>query len=347
MPTRLEQIHGIFQRPDIFSNSSIVPADPDPDYMWIPQLLDPPIHTKWRQLLAPFFGPAAIEELAPRIRRRSAEILDDVVQRGECEYVADVALRLPNTIFMEFLGLPVSEAKQFQEWEVRILHSDTPGQGDFVQAIHEVEQYLSDLIVQRRIRPHDDLVSHAIKFEIDDEPVSHEDLVSLLLLLFQAGLDTVQAQLTWSMYHLATHHDDRRRLVQDPGLMPIAIEELLRYYSIIPTGRKVKQDTELLGCHLRSGQMVLMVTGLANHDGAEFPTPDDVVIDRPINRHLAFGAGPHRCLGSHLARRELEIGLTDWHARIPDYGIVPGSKIIEHNGVIGLDSLPLQWHSAR
>jgi len=342
MFTRIEDVRAAFQYPEMFSSTAVGPTDPNPPYMWIPEMLDPPLHTKWRQLLGPTFSPAAIAKLEPRVRKRFAEILDEVAPRGECDYVADVALRFPNTIFMEIMGLPVSDAAQFQVWETAILHG-TIGSQESLDAMGEVTQYFSDLIAQRRDQPREDLLSAAIEYRIDGEPVSDDDLLALCLLLFMAGLDTVAAQLTYSMFHLATHEDDRRRLVEDPSLFPTAIEEFLRYYSFVTPGRKIIKSEEFRGCPMKAGQMIYLPLVAANRDPSEFPEADRVVIDRESNRHIAFGAGPHRCLGSHLARQELRIGLAEWHARVPNYRLAEGAPVMEHGGQIGLDSLRIVW----
>jgi cytochrome P450 len=277
------------------------------------------------------------------VKQRFAEILDDVASRGECDYVADVALRFPNTIFMEIMGLPVSDADQFQVWETDILHTGATGNERSLAAMNEVVAYFAELVAERRKTPREDLVSAAIGFEIDGKPVSDEDLLYMCLLLFMAGLDTVAMQLSYSMMHLATHDDDRRRLVENPSLFPGAIEEFLRYYSFVTPGRKIMADTDFHGCPVKAGQMAFLPLVAANRDPAEFPDAGQVIIDRDENRHIAFGAGPHRCLGSHLARQELRIGLMDWHARIPNYRLAEGVEIREHGGQIGLDNLPLLW----
>jgi cytochrome P450 len=341
--TRMTDIRAALQSPKLFSSTAVGPSDPDPPYMWIPEMLDPPIHTKWRQLLGPIFSPAAIAKLEPRVRQRFREILDEVAPRGQCDYVADVALRFPNTIFMEIMGLPVSDAAQFQVWETDILHTGSVGDDRSLNAMNEVIGYFGQLVAERRKSPREDLVSTALTFVIDGEHVSDGDLMSMCLLLFMAGLDTVAMQLSYSMMHLAGHDEDRRRLVAEPSLFPTAIEEFLRYYSFVTPGRKIMQDTEFNGCPVKAGQMASFPLVSANRDPDEFVDADKVLIDRVDNRHIAFGAGPHRCLGSHLARQELRIGMTDWHARIPDYRLKEGVAIREHGGQIGLDNLSLEW----
>jgi cytochrome P450 len=341
--TRMEDIRAAFQDPQLFSSRAVSPIDPDPPYLWIPEMLDPPVHTKWRHLLGPFFSPGSVAKWQPRVRQRFGEILDEIAPRGECDYVADVALRFPNTIFMEIMGLPVSDADQFQVWETDILHSGLVGNEKSLQAMNEVVAYFSALVAERRKKPQDDLVSLAADFEIGGERVSDEDLLAMCLLMFMAGLDTVAMQLSYSMLHLATHDDDRQRLVDDPSLFPTAIEEFLRYYAFVTPGRKITRDVEFQGCPMRAGQMVSLPLVSANRDEREFPDADKVIIDREANHHIAFGAGPHRCLGSHLARQELQIGLTEWHARIPHYRLVQDVPVREHGGQIGLDNLSLAW----
>ncbi|SEG88499.1 Cytochrome P450 [Thermomonospora echinospora] len=342
--TRMAEIRATYQNTDAISNRAVVPHQPDPPYKWIPEMLDPPEHTKWRKLLGPFFAPGAVDRLEPKLRQRFDEIMDDVVDRGRCDYVADVALRFPNTIFMEMMGLPISDADQFQVWQTAILHKGASAPEAAFQAMLEVNDYFAALIAERRRNPREDIVSIASTWRIDGEPVSEEDLHGLCLLLFMAGLDTVAMQLSYSMYHLAANPEDRRRVVEDPALFAPAIEEFLRYYAFVTPGRKVVKDTEIAGCPVKAGQMVWLPLVSANRDPREFPDADKVIIDRKDNRHLAFGAGPHRCLGSHLARRELTIGLTEWHRRIPDYHLDPDVEIREHGGQIGLDNLPLVWN---
>jgi cytochrome P450 len=341
-PTRMADIRDALQQPDLFSSSSVIPADPDPPYLWIPEMLDPPLHTKWRQLLGSWFSPGTVDRLKPRIRQRFTEILDDVAGRGECDLVKDVALRYPNTIFMEIMGLPVEEAARFQYWEEEILHSNYDTERT-LPAMVEVNTYFADLITRRRKDPKDDLVSAAGKWEIDGEPVADSDLLAMCLLLFMAGLDTVAAQFSYSIMHLARNPQDRQRLLDEPDLWPSAIEEFLRYYAFVTPGRKLTRDVDFNGCPMKAGQMVFLPLSAATRDPAEFPDAEKVILDRKANRHIAFGAGPHRCLGSHLARTELLIGLTEWHRRIPHYRLVEDTPILEHGGQIGLDNLPIVW----
>jgi cytochrome P450 len=344
--TRMDDIRLSYQSADTFSNSAVTPPDPNPPYRWIPEMLDGRIHTTWRQLLGPWFSPGAVATLEPKVRQRFSEVLDTVADRGACDFVHDVALLFPNAIFMDIMGLPREDADRFQQWEVDILHGGRITDEDRQrqqQAMIAVINYFSELIADRRATPRDDLLSTALEWEIDGEPIPDKDLLDCCLLMFMAGLDTVAAQLTYSFWHLATHDEDRRRLVAQPTLIPTAIEEFLRYYSFVTPGRKVMNDTEISGCPVPAGSMVYLPLVSANRDPREFADADRVLIDREENRHIAFGAGPHRCLGSHLARQELRIAFEMWHQRIPEYGLADGAEIREHGGQIGIDNLPLVW----
>jgi cytochrome P450 len=344
--TRMAEIRTSYQTTDVFSNSAVTVTDPNPPYKWIPEMLDGHIHTAWRQMLTPLWSPAAVDRMRPKLRQRFSEVLDSVATKGSCDYVADIALAFPNVIFMDLMGLPRDDADQFQAWEVAILHGDRTAKNTAekqMNAMMEVMGYFSQLIAQRRAEPRGDMLSHVLAQRIDGEQIPDEDLLAFCLLMFMAGLDTVAAQLTFNTWHLATHDADRHRLVAEPALWPSAIEEFLRYYSFVTPSRKVMKDTEIAGCPIKAGQMVHLPLVSANRDPREFDRAGEVIIDREVNRHIAFGAGPHRCLGSHLAREELLTAMTMWHERIPEYRVAPGFEVLEHGGQIGIESLQLVW----
>jgi cytochrome P450 len=339
------------QNPRLFSNTATTPADPDPSFMWIPEMLDPPEHTRWRQLLGPMFTPQRMALLEPTVQRRCVELVESIASRGECDFFQDFAREYPTTIFMGLMGLPISEARLLMEWEDAILNfstEDDPDRSKMMKAMSDVQDFFRELIAVRRKDPQDDLVSASLTWEIDGQPIPEADLLNMCLLLFMAGLDTVTQQLTYSFLHLATHQDDRQRLVDEPAVIPGAIEELLRYYAIVTVGRRVMEDTDFHGCPFKTGEIIFMPLTASTRDEREFPGADRVDFDRSPNHHIAFGAGPHRCLGSHLARRELRIALEEWHRSIPNYRLAPGFEpptIREHSGggVLGLDRLPLVW----
>jgi cytochrome P450 len=346
MATRMDDIRRSFQTAEVFSNTAVTPGEPDPPYRWIPEMLDGKYHLYWRQMLGPLWSPPAIDKLRPRLLQRFTEVLDAVADKGECEFVNDVALLFPNVMFMDLMGLPRADAAQFQAWEVAILHGGVGPERDQqrMDAMMAVIGYFMGLIAERRKEPRDDMLSYVLAAKLDDGPIPEQDILDFCLLMFMAGLDTVANQLTYNFWHLATHDDDRRRIVDDPSMIPGAVEEFLRYYSFVTPSRKVLSDTEIAGCPVPAGHMVFLPLVAANRDPREFgPDANEVKIDRGVNRHIAFGAGPHRCLGSHLARAELYIAMEEWHKRIPNYRIAPGTEVLEHGGQYGIEQLHLVW----
>jgi cytochrome P450 len=341
-----EGILQIMQNPEVFSNSVVTALDPEPPYKWIPEMLDGDEHKQWRQQLGPLFAPKAVERLDETIRQRAAELIEAFADRGSCDFMAEFAQRFPTTIFLELMGLPVEELDQFMAWEHDILHvghGDESGQEKQIAAMMAVMGRFFTIITERREEPRDDIVSKALQYEIDGKPVSDADLLSFCLLMFMAGLDTVSVTLGWTFLHLARNDSDRERVVADPGVLNSAVEEFVRAYAIVIPARKVMRDIEIQGCPMKAGDMVNIPLIAATRDEAAFPDAHTVDITRKPNSHIGFGAGPHRCLGSHLARRELRIALQEWHKRIPNYRVADGATLQETGGQLGLNSLPLVW----
>jgi len=344
--TEPEMIRAALQHPEIFSSSVVTPLEEDPPYKWIPEMLDPPEHTKWRQLLAPHFAPKLMEQMEGRVKERCIEIIDSFAARGHCDFLRDFAWRYPTTIFMEMMGLPLDGLDRFLSWEHEILHltvDEDPDRSRAVAAMIAVQGYFAELIEMKRVHPGEDLLTTALRWEIDGKPISQEDMLSWCLLMFMAGLDTVSIQLSYAFWYLASHPEARSRLAADPSLAAPAVEEFLRVFAFVAPSRKVTQETEFHGCPLKKGDMVLLPLSAACRDAGAFADPVSVQLERDHNNHIAFGLGPHRCLGSHLARRELRVALEEWHRRIPDYHLAQGVEPVEHGGMYGIDVLELSW----
>ena len=342
--TKTEDIRAALQAPEIFSSAATgIPAQPPRKERLYPLELDPPEHRPYRQVLTPFFAPKAVAAKADVIRQVCLDLIEPMVPRGECEFNADFAEPFPTTIFTSMLGLPNSESKQFIDWNSVLLHGFDDPQARAAAGV-EINAYLRDLIDQRAADPRDDLVSQLLDTTIEGEPVSREAVQNFTFLLFVAGLDTVTAALGFVFRFLAEHPLHRRQLLDDSTLIQGAVEELLRVFSFVNMGRTVVSDVEFAGVQMKAGDRVLTSTTFAAIDPDEFGDPLVVDFHRRANRHLAFGAGPHRCAGSHLARAELRTAVSEFHARIPDYEAVRADEIRMHGGgSIGMDRLTLRW----
>jgi cytochrome P450 len=345
--TRYEDILGAYQDPETFTTDAVTVFEPDPSYQWIPHMLGGDEHRQWRRALGPYFSPKAIGALDDRIRGWAAELIDALAARGECDVIADFSFYYPTTIFLGLMGLPPDDLPRFMAWESNILHShgSTPEEieRNRMMAMTAVFDYFGTVITERRAQPGDDPISHAIGFEVDGRPVTDDEVTSYCFFMFMAGLDTVAAALGYALYHFATHPGDRQRIVADPALIPAAIEEILRVYAFTIPARKVSKDIEVGGCPIAAGSMVQLPIRAATRDSSAFAGGADVRIDRTPNNHIAFGAGPHRCLGSHLARHELIIALEEWHKRIPAYRLADAAAIFEVGRSSGPDSVSLRW----
>jgi cytochrome P450 len=350
MATDHATITEILQDPERFSSTAIIPLEPDPAYQWIPEMLDPPEHTAWRRLLAPHFTPKRAEDMSDAVRARCAEIIDGFAGKGEIDFVDGFARRFPTSIFLELFGLPAQDLDGLLDWEFQIMHPDNEADPDrtrFLAAMNSVMGYFGELIATRRANPDDareDLLSIALGWRIDGEPIPDEQMLPFCLFLFIAGLDTVTSQLTYMFHHLATNVGDRDRIAAEPRIRAKAVEEFLRAHGIIVSGRKVTVDTVVNGCPIKAGEMIALRLSGAGRDASIYPDAHRIDLDRDFTRHISFGSGRHTCLGAHLARQEMRIALDEWHKRIPAYSIAPHAVILERTaGTWGLDSLPLIW----
>jgi cytochrome P450 len=239
------------------------------------------------------------------------------------------------------LGVPAEEAPMFRAWMHDLLEVGPTDTDVLRTTTHAMVNYMRELVESHRVNGGEDLVSFLLDQEIDGEPIPDDELVNMLFLLLIAGVDTTWSAIGSSMLHLATHPDDRRRLAADPSLIPTATEEFLRAYAPVFIARVATQDTELAGCPINQGSWVMLSFNAANRDPEVFEQPEEVVIDRAVNRHAAFGLGVHRCLGSNLARLEMTIALEAWLARFPEFSLTdPAAVTFSAGQVRGPRSIP-------
>lgn len=323
----------------------------------IPLNVDPPRHSKYRKLLDPLFSPRRMDEQEDDITRRVNAFIDAFIDRGECNFSEEFAEVFPSSVFLGLMGLPEDELRLFLRLRDGILHPEKVDPDALVDmdkrsAVmnatgEEIYAYFGALIDERRRTPTNDIISRFLAAEIDGEKLSREDILDIAFLFLIAGLDTVSDSLTCFYAFLATHPDHRRQIVDNPAIIASAVEELLRWESPVAAGvpRVATEDTVLPGGEpVSAGTAIVPNYGAANVDPSAFADAFDVRFDREPNHHIAFGGGVHRCLGSHLARRELRITLREWHRRIPEYRLKPGHEELEYPpGLRHVKDLTLTW----
>jgi cytochrome P450 len=275
-------------------------------------------------------------------------LIEGFAARGGCDFVADFASAYPTAVFLHSLGLPVDDTKTFADWVRNIFdnfrHPDLAPLLN--RALDQVRSYFGNLIADRRADPRDptvDFMSHLLGSSIDGRPLSDDEILNISVVLLMAGIETTTGQLGFMFAYLASNPVARQRIIDEPAVIPAAVEEFLRAQSIILPGRKLTRDADFHGCPMKKGDMVMLPIPAANRSPAMFPDPAELDFDRTPNRHIAFGAGAHRCLGIHLARRELATALRIWHERIPNYHIANDEPLYERGGTLGPVSLPLAW----
>ncbi len=341
--TRNADIREVLQDPVLFSSKGITGFSKllGQDWDLIPVELDPPEHAKFRAIMNPLFSPKRINELEHDIRECASHLVRKAAQRKDCDFNEAFGRPLPVTIFVRLMGLPMEEFDTFMRWEDMVLHSMDMNVRH--EGAVEIHNYLKELIAKRKLQPVDDLVSFAVKAEIDGQKLTDDEIMGICFLLFVGGLDTVAASLAFTFKYLAENPEARQRLINEPDLVASAVEEILRTHSVVVTNRIVTQDTTFRDIKMKQGDCVVCYTALGSMDPKEFENTQELILDRSPNRHLAFSTGPHRCLGSHLARREMQIAIKVWLKTIPDFWIPEGAEIKAHGGIFGLDSLPLCW----
>ena len=340
----------VLKNPSVFSSKKAfdVLASPVP---LVPIAFDPPEQARYRHILQPFFSPRVIKPLEPDLRKQVIELIEPIAQRGHCEFVSEVAAVFPTQVFLTLFGLPLDMRDQFIEWKNAVLNlSAAAGQTTIDEAAQqgmlkaaELFMYLSELIQKRRGVPGDDVLSQVLNVEPPDA-LSDEEAIGLCFLFILAGLDTVMDSLGFGMQRLAENPRRRKEIVDDPGLIPAAMEELLRLDPPAPFIPRVTTRQTQVGAHvLPEGSRITSYLAVANRDEAMFPNPYQLDFHRAENRHISFGMGVHRCLGSHLARLEMQVLYEEWHQRIPHYHITEGTSPHVHwpRGTVGLDSLHL------
>ena len=324
------------------SNRNIFSSALGETWPLIPLEIDPPEHGKWRSLLNPLLSPRRVVNLEPIVRPRAIELIEGIKAKGNsCEAMHDFAFPFAVSIFLQFLGIGHERLHEFVGWANDLLHG-TPAQRTAAAKI--VVAFLDDLQALRRREPADDFMTFVTQAEIDGRRMTPEEVKAMSVLLFVAGLDTVAAAIGFDLLYLAQHRAEQEMLRAEPGRILLAAEEMLRAFPTVTPIRRATRDVEVAGALIKAGDLIACPSMTANRDPAEFANPEKIDFAREDNRHVAFAYGPHRCLGSHLARREVVIGLEEWLARIPTFRFKEGHLPTVYGGfVFGVEDLMLAW----
>jgi cytochrome P450 len=351
LPVRHGDIARIARDPETFSSRAVEATGQIPERgreLRIPPITsDPPEHDEERRLLLPLFTKPRIRELEDLTKEKAAALIDGFVGKGAVDAADEYARHIPVTVISHMLGVPPEDELKFGEWVVQFLKVGPRDPAVRVQAIKTITQYFRELMAQQRDRADQGLVGYLQGKTEDGHELTDEQAVGMCFLLLVAGIDTTWSTIGSSLWHLATHPEDRRRLVREPELLDTAIEEFLRAYAPITIGRTATRPVEVGDHRMKPGERVLLSWGAANRDPDVFERADEVLIDREENRHLAFGLGIHRCIGSNLARMELKVALSEWLQRIPEFELSTKHQVTWTGGnVRGPEALHLVFPSA-
>ncbi len=342
LPTRYEDVRAIANDTEHFSSRRVVVRNVRPDEVVPspPITSDPPNHKPYKRLLLPPFTVAAMAKLEPKARAICNALIDDFIGDGCCDAAQQYTRHIPVKVIAHMLGVPDSDSHLFIRWIHEILELGITNDEVLQKAADEMTDYFQEKVAERRAEPQDDLISDLIHARLEGEPLDDRHLLGMLRLLLIAGIDTTWSAIGSSLWHLSRVPDDRKRLLAEPELMPLAVEEFLRAYAPVTMAREVVKETEIGGCPMKTGNMVLLSFPAANRDPEYFANPDKVILDRKENRHAAFGLGIHRCVGSNLARMEITVALEEWLKRIPDFELI-GDVACSEGTVRGPRQLPI------
>jgi cholest-4-en-3-one 26-monooxygenase len=346
--TKYDDVREISRRPEVWSSVGGIRPDSDPTGMMIEQ--DDPVHRKRRQLVSKGFTPLQIRRQEDKVRSIVDRLLDQVVARGQCDFVADVAAWLPLVMIGDALGFEEADHPTLLKWSddlMRGLGQDDPDRlAAMMAAFDGYTAYMADVIADRRAHPADDLTSILVHAEVDGERFDDATLVLETLLILIGGDETTRHVITGGLYQLLSDRRHWDALLADRSLLPGAIEEMLRWVSPIKNmARTATRDVELRGRQIRAGQKVLLLYPSANRDEEQFPDPFTFDIRRAPNEHVAFGFGTHFCLGNSLARLELRVMFEQLLERLPGIGLVDGDEPGHRpaNFVSGYETMKVAW----
>jgi len=365
MPTRYEDLFSIARDVEHFSSRDVLvaavmpaPEEIEREEQEEPQLVqqynvgappitsDPPVHTWARKLLLPPFSVTSVAKYEPETRELCASLIEGFLADGRADGAGDYAQQIPPRVIASMLGIPRELAGDFTAWVRGFLELGLTNPELRQESARNIFTYLNDQIQARKEHPRDDLITYLLNQKVDGEPVPEPHVLGTCFLVLVAGIDTTWSSIGSALWHLAQHPEDRARLIAEPELMTNAVEELLRAYSPVTMARYVASDVEYAGCPMREGDKLLMNFPAANRDPRVFEHPDQVILDREKNPHIAFGVGIHRCAGSNLARMEMKVAIEEWLKRIPDYRLEAPDEVTWAGGQVrGPRKMMVVWPS--
>lgn len=362
LPTRYEDVTAIARDIETFPSGNGIAVVPPPaglapgasnsqpallPYGVPPISSDPPLHSWTRRLILPWMSPQKTLSYEGMTRELCHRLIDSFIETGSADAAADYAQQIPVRVIAHILGVPETMSDTFTGW-VRDVLEFAFDQERRQRGMLGVIGFFQEALADRRLNPGDDFISELLHTEIDGAPIDDTVILGMCSLLLIAGVDTTWSSIGSSLWHLASHPEDRKRLVAEPELMSTAIEEFLRAYSPVTMARRLGEDVEYKGCPMKAGERILMNFPGANRDPDVFENPDEIILDRAINRHVAFGAGIHRCAGSNLARMELRVSIETWLERIPEFEVSDPAGVTWAGGQVrGPRTIPVRFPVSR
>lgn len=326
-----EDVHNVLHDTATFSSRAVEIAGAVPPVgtglVMPPVTSDPPVHAAQRELLAPFFTPAKVQSLEPFIRARAKLLIGAMAARGHGDAMADFTRPFTLSVLTHLLDVPADNQDRFADWAMRIMRYGPTDEKARSAAINEVLKALGELIDARVANPGSDIISYLSQATLDGKPLTRKHQLGSLMLLVMAGADTTWNTLGSALWYLARHPEERARLIAQPALLTSGIEEFLRVFAPVTLARITTGPADLQGRCPVANERVMVPLAAANRDPKIFDSPTEVQLGRKPNRHITFGSGTHRCLGSHLARLELKIGLQEWLGAIPNYEMADAEPV--------------------
>ena len=349
--TRFEDVRALGRDPETFSSEpTIMIADPLGSIAFgdhkMMLMMDPPQHTAFRKLISREFMQAPAAGLKPRVDRLARQIVDTVIERGECDFVADIAGEMPSYVIAELMGLPLDDGRKLYQL-TETIHSvpEAVPEGAQARAVMEMFSYAQGVITQKRAHPAEDLSSKLLAAEVDGQKLDDIDFQLFFLLLVDAGGDTTRNLVAAGLLALLDHPDEFARLRANlDTMLPAARDELLRWVSpVIYMRRTARRDAEIAGQKIRAGDKVVRYFGAANFDDRQFPNPYRLDLTRTPNAHIAFGAGAHVCLGQHIARVEIDALLREVILRMHNIELREPAEWLPSNFISGPKRMPVTF----